>query len=205
MGMLGGVEDFISLSEENIERQKGHEIRLAENTVILEDDESLQYQYRDLLVESAKYRFDVDLSQRARYAGLTALITTVDWCVLGFKRRLKFSLPKKPKAKNDTIHLLTILNEKAQLSYATEIGDLEHLIYVRNCIVHAAGLIDSYEHKELLRATLPSLNGVSLSNDNFLGPCVALGRSAISSRIESMKIWLPAMDEKCSTLGLLAT
>jgi hypothetical protein len=116
IGMFSSVEDFITLSEENIERQKDHEIRLAENTVILDDDESLQYQYRDHLVESAKYRFDIDLSQRSRYAGLTALITTVDWCAIGFQRRLTFSLPKKPKGKNETVHLLTVLNERAQLS-----------------------------------------------------------------------------------------
>lgn len=204
IGMLSGVEDFIALSEENIERQKSHEVRLAENTVILDDDESLQYQYRDHLVESANYRFDVDLSQRARYAGLTALITTVDWCAIGFQRRLTFSLPKKPKAKNETVHLLTVLNEKAQLSYAAEVEDLERLVHVRNCVVHAAGLIDSYEYKVQLRATLPSMAGVSLSTENFLGACVALDRSAIPSRIEAMKNWLPAVDEECTRLGLLA-
>lgn len=203
IGLLAGVEDFLELFEENIETQKAHEIRLAADTVILEDDALLQHQYRGHLLENANYRFDVSFSQRLRYAGLTALITTVDWCALGFQRRLTFPLPEKQSKKNATVRLLALLNEKAQLPYAGAIGEFEQLIHVRNCVVHAAGLLNSYEHKDSLRATIALLDGISVSDENFLGPSVAIDRSAIPLRIQAMKEWLPDMDEQCTNVGLL--
>ncbi|MGE0558942.1 MAG: hypothetical protein AB7O69_11840 [Burkholderiales bacterium] len=203
IGLLVDVEDFLELSEENIETQKAHELRLALGTVILEDDESLQNQFRGHLIENANYRFDVSLSQRVRYAGLTALITTVDWCVLRFQRQLTFTLPETPRKKNTTAHVLSVLNEKACLPYAGEIEDFERLIHVRNCIVHAAGILDSYEHKGSLRDTIDLLDGISLSDENFLGLSVAIDKSALPSRIRKMKNWLPSIDEQCTNLGLL--
>lgn len=180
-------------------------MQLAADTVILEDDEHLQHQYRGHLIESANYHFDVSLTQRVRYAGLTALITTVDWCVLGFKKRLAFNLPAKPKTMNPTVHMLSVLNEKAGLSYAAEINDLEGLVHVRNCVVHAAGFVDSYEHKRSLEKTIAKLPGVSLSNENFLGQSVALDRDALPLRIEAMTNWLPDFDERCTKQGVLVT
>lgn len=205
MTLLADVESFLELSEENLERQKAHELQLAADKVILEDDEYLQHQYRGHLIESANYHFDISLTQRVRYAGLTALITTVDWCALGFQKRLAFNLPAKPKKINPTVHMLAVLNEKAGLSYAAEIEDLEGLVHVRNCVVHAAGFVDSYEHKSSLEKTIAKLPGVALSDENFLGQSVAIDRNALPSRIEAMKNWLPDLDERCTKLGLFVT
>lgn len=205
MGLLADVDSFLELSEENIERQKAHELQLAVNTEILEDDERLQHQYQAHLIDCANYHFDVSLTQRVRYAGLTALITTVDWCALGFQKRLTFETPKKPKKSNLTVHLLGVLNEKARLPYAAEIEDLAGLVQVRNCVVHAAGLIDSYEYKDSLIQTIATLQGVALSSENFLGQSVAIDRNALPSRIEAMKSWLPDLDEQCTKRGLFAT
>jgi len=204
MALLSDVDSFLELSEENIERQKAHELQLAANTEILEDDERLQHQFQAHLIDCANYHFDVSLTQRVRYAGLTALITTVDWCALGFQKRLTFDLPKKRKAINPTVHLLTVVNDRARLPYAAEIEDLAGLVQVRNCVVHAAGLVESYEYKESLEQAMAKLEGVALSSENFLGKSIAIDRNALSSRIEAMKRWLTDIDEQCTKQGLLA-
>lgn len=201
IAMLNGVDRFISFNETNIETQKATQTNLAEKTVFVGVVDSLQLQLRDQLVESTKYRFDIDFTRRSRYAGLTALITTVDWFVVSFRNRLSFTATEKKG--NKTVNLLRDLNELSQQPYAKQIKDFEHLVHVRNCIVHASGLIESYEHEKSLREALPNIRGVTLFVDDFLGECIDLDRDAIPSRVNEMKNWLPAIEYECSRTGLL--
>ncbi|ARB44235.1 hypothetical protein [Alloalcanivorax xenomutans] len=87
LAMLGDVEHFIEFSESNITWQKQCEYRRAERECDEKefDDPSMEAQYRDQMLEGVLYRFNVGLAQRIRYAGLTALITTIEWCLFSLK------------------------------------------------------------------------------------------------------------------------
>lgn len=103
--MLGDVEDFIEFSERNIGWQKQRELRRAEqecnNTEF--DDPHLEALHRDQTLQGVEFRFEVSLTQRVRYAGLTALITTIEWVLLALKQRATFTFPKTPNKMNEAI------------------------------------------------------------------------------------------------------
>jgi len=91
--------------------------------------------------DNIEYRFEISLKQRIRYAALVSLITTIEWVLLSLKKRVLFPFPKKPKEKNEAIYTLEVFNEQAKLNLKQEIILLESLTQIRNCIVHAAGLL----------------------------------------------------------------
>ena len=204
--MLGGVEDFLSFSESNLVWQRRRELQKAEQeaaeTTFKEGDARYRTSYRDHLIESATYRFEVSLNQHVRYAGLTALVTTVEWCALIFERRATFTLPSKPDKKNRAVHILEIFSSKANLDLSHEISQLESLIHVRNCVVHAAGLIEHYKYKDDLRRGLCALNGMCLSSKNFLGESVEIQAGALEAVIAHLERWLPELEKQCIEKGL---
>lgn len=67
------------------------------------------------------------------------------------------------------MHILIVFNDKARLGLEPKIQFLKYLIYTRNCVVHAAGLLDSYEHGVKLRNDIASMHGLRISDINFLG------------------------------------
>lgn len=203
--MLGDVEDFIEFSESNIGWQKHRELRRAEqecNSAEF-DDPHLEAQYRDQTLQGVEFRFEVSLTQRVRYAALIALITTIEWVLLALKQRASFKFPQKPDKKNEAIHVLSVLNEKVALGLEREILSLEALIYIRNCIVHAAGLLASYKHEEELRQKLTTLPGVKVSNLKFLGDGIEIESGFLESAIRDVRLWLPNLEKSVSEQGFL--
>ena len=203
--MLGDVEDFIEFSESNIGWQKRRELRRAEQECndTEFDDPQLEAQYRDQTLEGVEYRFEISLKQRVRYAALSALITTVEWVLLTLKKRAAFEFPKKPEKTNEAVHALTVFNEKASISLEHEVQLLESLNQIRNCIVHAAGLLASYKYEQKLRQRLVGLIGVRVSNCNFLGDSIEIEAGFLEGVIKDVRVWLPEVEKTLSGRGLL--
>lgn len=200
LAMLGDVEDFIEFSEGNIGWQKHRELRRAEKECndTEFDDPRQEAQYRDQILEGVEYRFDVSLTQRVRYAALIALITTVEWVVLALKKRAAFDFPTKPKKKNEAVHALSVFNRKAALGLEQKILLLETLSQVRNCIVHAAGLLASYQYQPELRQSLIVLPGIKVSNLNFLGDSIDIEAGFLEGIIKDVREWLPNVEKAVS-------
>lgn len=203
--MLGDVEDFINFSEANIDWQKKRELRRAEQEFDEEqfDDAYFAAQYRDQSLKGVEYRFEVSLTQRVRYAALTSLITTIEWVLLALKNRASFSFPKKPEGKNEAVHILSVFDQKASLGLWPKAEILENLVQVRNCIVHAAGLLGSYRYEAELRARLSSMSGVKISDINFLGDGVEIEQGFLQCILEDVKEWLPKLERSISEQSLL--
>lgn len=204
--MLGDVEDFIEFSESNIGWQKHRELRRAEQECndAQFDAPHLEAQYRDQTLEGVEYRFEVSLKQRVRYAALSALITTIEWVLLALKKRAAFEFPKKPEKTNEAVHALTVFNEKTAISREHEVQLLESLSQIRNCIVHAAGLLASYKYEPELRQRLVGLSGVAVSNRNFLGDSIEIEAGFLEGVIKDVRVWLPAVEKALSDRGLLS-
>jgi len=203
--MLGDVEDFIEFSERNIGLQKNREFRRAEQECnnAKFDAPRLEGQYRNQILESVEFRFEVSLKQRVRYAALTTLITTIEWVLLALKKRASFNFPEKPSKKSDVVHILSVFNEKAALALEQEIQILETLIQIRNCIVHAAGLLGSYQYESELRQRLTLLSGVKVSNLNFLGESIEIETGFLEGLIKDVRRWLPGLEKEVSQQGFL--
>lgn len=197
LSMLGDVEDFIEFSESNIGWQKHRELRRAEQECIDTefDDPREEAQYRDQMLEGVKFRFEVCLTQRVRYAALVALITTIEWVLLALKKRTSFKFPKTPDGKSEAVHILSVFNSKAILSLEQEITAIEALIYVRNCIVHSAGLLAAYKHEGELRKTLTTLSGVKVSDLHFLGDSIEIESGFLEGVIQEARCWLPKLEK----------
>lgn len=203
--MLGDVEDFINFSEANIDWQKKRELRRAEQECDEEefDDVHFAAQYRDQRLEGVKYRFEVSLTQRVRYAALMSLITTIEWVLLALEKRSSFSFPKKPDGKNEAVHILEVFDQKASLGLQPRADFLESLVQVRNCIVHAAGLLGSYRHEVELRKRLTSMSGVKVADINFLGDGIEIEPGFLQGILEEVKEWLPNLEKSISEQSLL--
>jgi hypothetical protein len=208
LSMLGDVEDFIEFSESNIGWQKHREIRRAQQECddVGFDDPHDEAQYRYQMLEGVEYRFEVSLTQRVRYAALTALITTIEWVLLALKKRASFDFPEQPnnkKKKNEAVHILTVFNDKAKLGLESKVKFLEYLIYVRNCVVHAAGLLDSYEYGVELRNNIAAMPGLRISNLNFLGDGIEVGPGFLEGVITDVRLWLPTLEKAVCEQGFL--
>ncbi|MWV14361.1 hypothetical protein F3I62_19860 [Pseudomonas sp. R-28-1W-6] len=203
--MLGYIEDFIKFSEINIDRNKQKELRRAGREREREgmfDDPRDEAQYRSQELENVEYRFEVSLKQRVRYAALAALITTIEWRLLALKKRASFEFPKHPNGTNETVHILGVFNEKTALGLESKIQLTEGLVKVRNCIVHAPGLLASYRFESQPRPVLASMEGIKASNINFLGESIAIERGFLEGVIEYIKQWLPELEKAISQQGL---
>lgn len=205
LAMLSDIEDFIDFSEANIEWQKLRELRRAEFECDEEqfDDMNFAAHYREQTIEGVSYRFDVSLTQRVRYAALISFITTIEWVLISLRKRAAFAVPKKPERKNGAVHLLQVFNHKASLNLASQIQIIEDLTHVRNCIVHAAGLLESYKHESELRQRLSAFPGIKISNISFLGDGIEIERSYLQDLVEDAKRWLPSLEKAMHEQGLL--
>lgn len=205
LSMLGDIEDFIEFSESNIGWQKHRELRRAEEECndVRFDDPRLEAQYRDQMLDGVQFRFEVSLTQRVRYAALVSLITTIEWVLIALRRRTSFEFPKTPDKKNEAVHILSVFNAKASLGLEQKIVALETLVFIRNCIVHAAGLLASYKHEKELRQTLSAWTGVKVSNQNFLGDGIEIETGFLEGVIKDVRQWLPEVEKAVSEQGLL--
>ena len=203
--MLGDVEHFLDFSERNIDWQKRREFRKTEQECNEEafDDAQTEAQYRSQMLEGVVHRFDVILSQRVRYAALTSLITTIEWVLISLKTRVTFPIPIKSDGKNEAVHILEVFDEEASLGLTNEIDQIETLAQVRNCIVHAAGLLGSYKYANGLRQRLSTNPGIDIANINYLGDAIEIKRGYLQDVIEKINRWLPNIEKEFYEKSLL--
>jgi hypothetical protein len=205
--MLSGVVDFLEFSEGNLSWQRQREVQKAreEGATVEFDppDEHLTGQYRFQLIEAAEHRFDVSLSQSIRYGGLVAFITVVEMCAKTFAQRLTKSIPKVPDGENEHIHLLVYLNQESSSGCDGDISDLKNLVYVRNCIVHAAGLVERHKFGREIREIVRALNGFAIWDEDFLGTSIRVEKGAVENYAKRATEWVPKLHERCVTIGIL--
>ena len=205
LSMLSDIEDFIDFSESNIDWQKRREIRHAETACTDEhfDDPREEAQFHSQTIDGVLYRFEVTLVQRVRYATLVSLITTIEWVLLSLKKRTAIKIQRKPNGTSDAVHLLSQFNQAASAGLSSEIQVIETLVQVRNCIVHAAGLLASYKHGLELRQRLSTYNGILVSDINLLGDAIEIEQNHLQRLVEDVKRWLPNLENAMQAKGLL--
>lgn len=206
--LLGSIVNFLEYSEANLSWQREREIRRArQEAADLEfepEDAHLLAQVRDQIIESAEYRFDLGLSQSVRTAGLVAYVTTIEWCSKTFESRLDSPLPKRPEKTNEAVHILNHLNQRVKNRLAYQIETLRNIIFVRNCIIHSAGLLKGDKYESEIRSALSTLAGFETAV-NFIGESVHINRDAVDSLAREALIWIPSLDEECTNNGTFKT
>ena len=205
LSLLGDVEDFLDFSEANIDWQRRRELRRveAESATFNSGDPHTDAQYRDHQLEGVDYRFNVSLSQRVRYSGLTSLITSLEWSLLVLQNLALFDIPKKPDKTNEAVHLVSVFAREAKHDLHAEVELLTLLVQVRNCVVHAAGRIGSYQYSDELRVRLAGFQGIKISTANFLGEGIEIEQGFLQGVLERAKIWLPALEKALYVQGSL--
>ena len=195
--IFSDLEDFILFSESSLIHQKQQEIQRVNKEFnkfyIRKSDQ--EHQYMIQIFDNIEYRFEISLKQRIRYAALVSLITTIEWVLLSLKKRVLFPFPKKPKEKNEAIYTLEVFNEQAKLNLKQEIILLESLTQIRNCIVHAAGLLASYKHESKLRDILSGELGIRVSNRNFLGDSIEIEAEFLEGVVKNVRIWITELEK----------
>lgn len=194
--MINDVEIFIEFAEKNIKLQKSrdhnHTERMCEQEEF--DDPDTKNQYITQMLDVVDYRYDFVLTQRIRYASLTAVITTAEWCLLSLKKRATFDFLEKPKGTNELVHALSVFNEKTLLGLDYKIDHLKIIIQVRNCVVHHAGLLSAYKYDQQLRESLLGFSGIKVSDINYLGECIEIEQGFLEGLIRDFREWLPNIE-----------
>ena len=194
MLMLDDLKNFIDFSEQNIQWQKKRELYRIERECDAKslEDPDLGLGYPESEREKVQRRFD-SLLQRVRYASLIALITTVERVAMTLKalaESMDRSIPPRPTGKNMVVHLLDVFNQVG-LGCEQQVLVLETLTQVRNCIVHAAGLVDEYEYGAQLRSRLIDFNGVKISAHDYWGQdTIEIEEGYLQRLLEDTKAWL---------------
>lgn len=205
LSMLGDIEDFIEFSEVNIDWQKRRELSRVELACAEEefDDPHEAAQYHAQTIDGVVYRFEVSLAQRVRYAALVSLITTIEWVLISLQRRTNIKIPKKPDGVSSAVHILDQFNRAALVGLTSEIQTIETLVQVRNCIVHAAGLLASYRYGVELRHRLSDCDGIRVSDINFLGDAIEIEQGYLQGEVEKLRLWLPNLEHTMDAKGML--
>jgi hypothetical protein len=198
--MIGDVKDFLEFSESNIDWQHRRELQAISQRKDFDDYPS---GYRQHLEENANHRFLVSLPLRVRYGAVLALTTSVEWSVKFLNMRVLTPVPEKRDGTNQTVRVLRELSTRTQLSAESTIDDYEALINVRNCIVHSAGLLDTYQFKDTLPTTVAHLHGFSLANWHFFGDQVCIERGALDQYIDQMGKLVVDLHQSMHEKGLM--
>jgi hypothetical protein len=204
----GDVTAFLDFSESNLSWQRERELRKAKHegdTARFEsEDAHLEGQYRQHLIEGVEYWFDVSLSQRIRYAGLVAFVTSLEWSSKGLAKYFTKKRPKTPRSENRHVHFLAHLNELASSGFEIQIEELRNLVRVRDCVVHSAGFLEGekrYDHD--IRGAVKSLKGFSIWKENYLGTSIHIEKGALEVYAGKAKDWIPKLVERCVKIGLI--
>ena len=204
--LLSGIVDFLDFSERNLDWQRRREIERArqeaEELDFGPEDAHLLPNARRQLVESAELRFDIGLSQSVRYAGVVAYVTSIEWCMTLFAARLSEPAPQRPQRKNAAVHILEHINTKLPRPRSEEATMLERIVFVRNCITHAAGLVRVYKYESGVRKAAAALNGFSISDAAGLGDRIHIDAGAVDDLARRALYWIPALDKECSNNGV---
>lgn len=201
-GLLSDVLDFLHFSEAAIESQWHRELQKLE---LRAKREELENDYITHLRENVNSRFGISLPQRLRYAVLCAVVTTVEWAAVSYRRTSVPPIPPKPGSGklDDVVYIFTEFNNRGDLGFESRIRLLQNLVYVRNCITHNAGLFEGYKHQNELPEVLVALNGFSLLDNPWVGPGIQIDKGILDQHIEDLLDWLPRLVEECTKKGLI--
>lgn len=185
--MLNNLNDQIEFSEHNIQWQRRREFYRSDK------DNDVELRRADL-----HRRYD-DLLQRVRYGSLISLITIVERVAITLRilaESMDRALPVRPRGKSMTVHLLEVFSSVG-LGSPGHIKTLETRIQVRNCIVHAAGLVDEYEFAERLRDSLNGFKGVRISYDEFWGQdVIEIEDNYLPALVRDTSAWMMTFYQK---------
>jgi|GEM_PF-2409138 len=182
--MIGDVKDFLEFSENNIDLQYQQELQAIASR---QDWDQFPPDYREYLEENINHRFHVSLSLRIRYGAVLAFTTSVEWSVKFLNMNALSPVPEKQDRTNHTVKVLKELSARTQLSLQSTIEDYEALVNVRNCIVHSAGILRTYQHKDTLSDSVARLRGFSLEDWHIFGKQVCIERGALNPYIDLMR------------------
>lgn len=195
--MIGDVKDFLTFSEENITWQHRRELQ----SIALRSDLKEDPDYRDHLEQGADHRFLVSLPLRVRYSALLSFVTSVEWSVAYLNRSLKVPFLPKKDGVNETVKILQELSSLVSFSAHDVIADYEALVRLRNCVVHAGGIVDSYDYKQDIPASAARIQGITLESWHFFGPQVCIARDALDGPIERTAELVLSLHKKLRELG----
>jgi hypothetical protein len=197
--MIGDVKGFLEFSESNIELQYRRELQAISHQNL--DD--CPPGYRDHLEQGAKDRFKVSLALRVRYGAVLALTTSIEWSVKFLNEKSRKPVPEKRDGKNHTVAVLRELCTRTSISATGMIDDYEAIVNVRNCIVHSAGLLETYRYKKELPKDIKRLDGFSLDNWHFLGDQVCIRQGAIEPYIDHLAALVVDLHRAMGEQGLM--
>lgn len=170
--MLMDVVDFLRTSEQNLDALYAKEMQDIEK-------EEVYHEFKIDRAETAEHRFRVALPLRIRYAGVVAVVTTVEWHVGLLAKRLKVPPPTAIKGKSSTVCALDHMNLLVGGGRNEEILNFDALTKIRNCISHAAGLERDYEYAETLPEFVGRLKGFSIGDWHMFGLQVCIDRNSV--------------------------
>jgi hypothetical protein len=179
--MIGDVKDFLEISESNIEWLLRRELQAISHRTDLDD---YPRGYREHLEENAAHRFKVSLPLRVRYSALLALITSVEWAVGYLNRVVPESSVSRSSSADGLAKTLRDLTALADVDVGDLVDNVGALVHIRNCIVHSAGILATYRHKDDLPKAVARISGVTIANWNFFGDQICIERGALEPYID---------------------
>lgn len=184
LGVLADVQSFLRFSEQNIDEQRQAILKTVNAEMAGINLEEPEWgSYRQHKIESAEFRFNVALPMRVRYAALTAFTSTVEWSMAVL--RPSFDFPKRPKGSSLTAHCLRVFADRCDMDLASQIECIEFLTWVRNSIMHNAGVLKGYRHEKDIRAIIGKFEpSFTISNWHHIGETVEIRRNALEPLIE---------------------
>lgn len=195
--MIGDVKDFLEFSESNIDWQYRRELQAIAHC---KDFDDFPPGYRHHLEQNAEHRFKVSLPLRVRYGAVLAFTTSVEWAI-GYLNKCAISpLPDGP---NLTVKILREFSTQASVDAGAVIDDYEALVHIRNCIVHSAGIVETYRHKHDLPAAISRIDGITLANWHFFGDQVCIERGALEPHIDRAAELVVTLHSALRERGLL--
>lgn len=199
--MIGDLGDFLDFSERNIEWQHRRELRSISRQMEVDD---LPIGYREHQEQIVNHRFCVSLPLRVRYSAVLTLTTSVEWAIKLLHSGGRAPVAEKP-GMNDTVNILQALSARAGLCVQPAIDDYKALVNVRNCIIHSAGIVETYRFKESLPADIDRLHGFGIANSHFMGDQVSIDRHALAPYIGEMGKLVVDLHRMMYENGLLQT
>jgi len=196
--MIGDLKDFLDTSEQNIEQQYHSECEAIQRGA--EKGDPL---YVEHLQRKAEHRFKVSLPLRVRYGAVLGLTTSVEWSIKSLERLLRDPLSKCPNRQDKAVHKLSELNSRTRLGQDEVVLDYKALVHVRNCIAHAAGIVEYDKYRQQLPDEIGRLAGFSIDNWHFLGKHICIERRALDCYFDSIGQLVTAIHKACHEQDLL--
>lgn len=191
--LSGDLIDFLDTAERGLDIQY-HEKRAHIETTVSEDDIP---GYRDHLLEGLEHRFKISLPLRVRYGALLGFTTAVEWAAVALNSTLREPIEAPTKRMKDVVRIVSGLNEKTQLGQTKVVDNFRTLTHVRNCIAHAAGIINDYDLGEELRKEIENLDGILVDRWDVLGEHICIHRGALNPYFETTGKFMVDLHRAC--------